>query len=260
MKTMYRFTAILFFAGVVMFGWRAHDAQAAVLWGKLALKKGMIGKIAVVHDTELYHGTVPDKLQVIGKLKKGNEYRVYSRKTIKGAVFYGLGGGNYVKNTANIQYVPLSKEQFISLVKQSIKGQYVIVANGQYVPFVIEKQKGNRLFGWYLYKGEGSLPIEGEMNGNVVTLRVYFDDDVAHILDSISYLKEYKVPQAEIEEIAQQLVNNDDYYMQFQFTIADNPDQFSGQFRLMDLYLNDRYDVVKTELGEPFAIQVKKSN
>ncbi|GLH64205.1 SLAP domain-containing protein [Parageobacillus sp. G301] len=258
MKKVSRLGAILFFVAIFMFGTHGYDAKAAVRWEKLELKKGMIGKITVVNDTELYRWTAPDKLTVIGKLKKGQEYRVYSSKTIKGSVFYGVGGGTYVKKTANIRYTPLSKEQFISLVKQALKGHYVIVDDGQYIPFVIEKQKGNRLFGWYLYNGEGSLPIEGELSGNVVTLRVYFEDDYTHILDSISYLQEYKVPKEEIEEIAEQLVNNDDYYMQFQFTIADSPTEFSGQFRFVDLYLDDRYDVVSTELGEPFAIQVKK--
>jgi hypothetical protein len=258
MKKFFTLSVAFVVAIVVFFNFNGHAAEAKVLWGKLELKKGMIGKIVVVKDTELYKWEQPNKLKVIRKLKKGQEYRVYSSKTIQGSLFYGIGGGAYVKKTANVQYVALSPQQFALLIKQALKGDYTISSGREKVPFVINQQKGNDISGWYFYDENDPLPLEGTIAGNVVTVRVYFDDHYNDILNSVSYLQKYKVPKAEIEEVAQQLMNNDDYYMEFQFTIANDPSQFKGQFRFPDLLLDNRYDVTGTELSEPFAIQVKK--
>lgn len=246
-----------FAVALSVFGWNGQTAEAKVLWGNLELKKGTIGKVIVAKNTELYQWK-QNKLSVVRILKKGYQYRVYSTKNVQGVMFYGVGGGLYVKKTANVQYVPLSPQQFAMLVKQALKGEYELVSGKERVSFVIEKQDGNELTGWYFYDEKDPLPLEGTIDGNVVTLQAYFDDRYDQILNSISYLQQYNVPQAEIEEVAKQLVNNDDYYMQFQFTIANDPEQFQGQFRFTDLLLDGRYDVTGTGLSDPFSIQVKK--
>lgn len=249
--------AIMFVVAAGVFSWGGRVAEAKVLWGNMELKKGTIGKVVVVKNTELYQWK-QNKMNVVRILKKGQQYRVYSSKTVQGALFYGVGSGMYVQKTTNIQYVPLSAEQFTSLVKQALKGEYELVSGKERVSFVIEKQDGNELSGWYFYMDNDPLPVEGTVDGNVVTLRAYFDDRYDQILNSISYLQQYNVPQAEIEKVAEQLVNNDDYYMQFQFTIANDLEQFQGQFRFTDLLLDGRYDVTGTELSAPFSVQVKK--
>ncbi|KXG08423.1 hypothetical protein AT864_03119 [Anoxybacillus sp. P3H1B] len=242
---------------ICFFSLSGQHTEAKVLWGGLELKKGTIGKVIVVKETPLYEYK-QDRLTMLRTLKKGQQYRVYSSKKIQGTLFYSLGGNAYVRKSDHIQYVSLSAEQFALLVKQSLKGEYKLVSGNQQVTFFIETQKGNHLFGWYFYAEDDPLPLDGTIEGNVVTLRAYFDDRYDQILDSISYLEQYKVPKDELEDIGLQLVNNDDYYMQLQFTIANDPNSFNGQFRFVNLLLNGRYDVVDTELGDPFPIKVKK--
>ncbi|MCL6584996.1 MAG: SLAP domain-containing protein [Anoxybacillus sp.] len=248
---------IMAFVMLSTFGWQIDIAEAKVQWGNMELKKGMVGKVIIVKNTPLYQWK-QNKMQVVRLLKKGQQYRVYSTKTIKGVLFYGVGSGLYVQKTANVRYTPLSAEQFSSLVKRALKGEYEIAIGQARVRFAIEKQDGNELKGVYFYNGNSLLPLEGTVDGNVVTLRVYFDDHYEQILHSVSYLQQYNVPQAEMEEVAKQLMNNDDYYMQVQFTIKNDPEQFDGQFRLPDLFIDDRYDVTGVVLSDPFSVQVKK--
>ncbi|WP_051530000.1 SLAP domain-containing protein [Anoxybacteroides tepidamans] len=248
---------IAFIVAVGSFGQSGQTAEAKTLWGNLELKKGMIGKIVIVKDAPLYEWK-QNKMNAVRTLKKGQQYRVYSSKIVQGSLFYSLGGGLYVKKAANVQYVPLSPEQFTLLIKQSLKGDYELVSGKEHVSFFIEKQRGNELSGWYFFTENDPLPVEGTIDGNVVTLRVYFDDYYDQILETISYLEQYKVPKSEIEDIAEQLVNNDDYYIQFQFTVANDPSNFKGELRFVGLLLDDRYDVVGTELGNPFPVQIEK--
>jgi hypothetical protein len=254
MNQFFKFSTILVMLFVFLFGGGGESAEAKVMWGKVELKKGMIGKITVVKDTDLYNLNKNNQLTVIRKLKKGQEYRVYSFKNIYGGL-YNVGGA-YVKKTSSIKYEALSKETFSLLIKQSLTGSYEIVSpDGERVQFMITYQKGNKLAGWYFYDPSEPLAMEGEVIGSQAVLRVYFDDYYEQILDSISYLD---IPKAELEEIAAQLIDNDDYYMEFNFTIADDPNKFAGQFIFVDLLLDKRYDVGGTVRSKPEAIQVKR--
>jgi hypothetical protein len=257
MNQFFKFSAIFVMLFVFLFAGGGESAEAKVMWGKIELKKGMIGKITVVKDTDLYSLTKNNQLKVIRQLKKGQEYRVYGFKNIYGGL-YSVGGA-YVKKTSSIKYEALSKETFSLLIKRSLTGSYEIVSSGgEHVRFMIAYQKGNKLAGWYFYDEEKPLAMEGEIIGNQAVLRVYFDDQYDLILDSISYLERYNIPKAKIEEIAEQLMNNDDYYMEFNFTIADDPNEFAGQFIFVDLLIDDRYDVRGTVRTEPETIQVKR--
>ncbi|KJE25948.1 hypothetical protein LG52_3286 [Geobacillus kaustophilus] len=259
MKHASRMAAAVCLAAAIALGGNGQTADAAVQWGQVQWKQGMIGKVVILRDTSLYrlNGTT---WQPAMTAKQGREYRVYSQKRAGGAVYYSLGGGLYAKQGDAIQYVPFTKDELLALVTRSLKGQYILQAGNESVLFVIERQKGSRLFGWYLYGKNMSLPIEGRISDSTVTLDIYFNDNVEAIADSISYLKAYNVPKDEIEKIAEQLANSRDYQMQLQFSITNSPEQFSGQFHFLDLYLDGRYDVVKMALGQPMNVTVKKND
>ncbi|OPX03809.1 hypothetical protein [Geobacillus sp. LEMMY01] len=259
MKHASQMAAAICLAAAIALGGNGQTVDAAVQWGQVQWKQGMIGKVVILRDTPLYrlNGAA---WQTAMTAKQGREYRVYSQKRAGGAVYYSLGGGLYAKQGDAIQYVPFTKDELLALVTRSLKGQYILQAGNESVPFVIERQKGNRLFGWYLYGQNMSLPLEGRIDGATVTLSIFFNDNTEAIADSISYLKAYNVPKEEIEKIAEQLANSGDYAMQLQFSITNSPEQFAGQFRFLDLYLDDRYDVVKMTLGQPMDVTVKKND
>jgi hypothetical protein len=83
------------------------NAEAKVIWGKIELKQGMIGKVTILKDTDLYRIT-GNKLYVVRKAKKGQEFGVYSYKKNFGGL-YGLGGGIYVKKSSSINMRHLQK-------------------------------------------------------------------------------------------------------------------------------------------------------
>lgn len=89
-------------------------AEAKVIWGKIELKQGMIGKVTILKDTDLYRLT-NNKLYVVRKAKKGQEFGVYSYKKDFGGL-YGLGGGIYVKKSSSVKYETPSKQKLQQLV------------------------------------------------------------------------------------------------------------------------------------------------
>lgn len=85
------------------------EVQAKVIWGKIELKPGMIGKITLLKDASLYR-IKDNKLYAVKRAKKREEYGVYFDKYRKGVGrLYGLGMGVYVPQSAAIQYRTLPK-------------------------------------------------------------------------------------------------------------------------------------------------------
>ncbi|MGN7403236.1 excalibur calcium-binding domain-containing protein [Cytobacillus praedii] len=91
-------------------------ASAKVMWGKTELKQGQIGKVTIltnVNATKINENTLTqDK-----RLKKGEEYRIYSYRVVTGIGYYGLGGGLFVQKSDFVKYETPSKAK-LALLEQ----------------------------------------------------------------------------------------------------------------------------------------------
>jgi hypothetical protein len=76
-------------------------AETSITWGKIQYKVGYIGKVIVLKDTNLISFDNNQK-EIKGKtIKKGQEIGIY---TFKNNLYYGVGGGLYIKKTSSIKY------------------------------------------------------------------------------------------------------------------------------------------------------------
>lgn len=109
---------VLGFAALFMFFYSTNDASAKVMWGKTELKKGQIGKVTLlsnVNAVKLHENTATqDK-----RLKKGDEYRVYSYRVLGGNEYYGLGGGLFVQKSTKVKYETPSKKKLAELEREA---------------------------------------------------------------------------------------------------------------------------------------------
>ncbi|MER2170366.1 MAG: excalibur calcium-binding domain-containing protein [Psychrobacillus psychrodurans] len=90
------------------------EAASKVMWGKTELKLGQIGKATVLEDASLVKLEGNGSLSTIRKLKKGEEYRVYSFKGAQSGL-YGVGGGAYIQKGDKIKYETPSKSKLALL-------------------------------------------------------------------------------------------------------------------------------------------------
>ena len=92
-------------------------AEAKVMWGKTELKQGQIGKVTIVTNVNAVklngNTLVQDK-----RLKKAEEYRVYSYRVIGNSGYYGLGGGLFVQKSSRIKYETPSKAKLRQLEQE----------------------------------------------------------------------------------------------------------------------------------------------
>jgi hypothetical protein len=80
------------------------NPKTIVMWGKLELKKGQIGKITILKPINLWKRDKDNRLQFVRRLKPGEQYRVYTYDHLYGGQ-YGLGGGYYItKIPSHIKY------------------------------------------------------------------------------------------------------------------------------------------------------------
>jgi hypothetical protein len=79
--------------------------QAKSMWGKTEVKAGMVGKVLILKDTNLYT-VVNEKLKYSKLLKKGKEFGVYGYSKSYGGV-YKLNSTSYVKNDKTIKFVKI---------------------------------------------------------------------------------------------------------------------------------------------------------
>lgn len=106
----------------------ASAETTKVMWGKTELKKGQIGKVTVLSNTNL----LDNNLKSVRTVKKGEEYRVYSYKSTNGGL-YGLGGGLFVKKGSSIKYETPSKSKLalLSIVsKKPLEVHFIDVGQG----------------------------------------------------------------------------------------------------------------------------------
>lgn len=82
-----------------------HEASAKVIWDGMELKKGQIGKVTILKQTELYQLNGTEKT-ILKKLKPGEVYRIY--QFLPGKL--GLGGGKFIDRDNRIKYQTPSKK------------------------------------------------------------------------------------------------------------------------------------------------------
>lgn len=119
-----------------------QPAEANTMWGKVEIKKGMIGKVQVLKETSLYQIN-KKKLKVIKKLKKGTEYGVYEYTKSYGGL-YKVADNRYIKKSKSIQYskkpvqkvystkqiVDLNDEKIVLIETNNGQGSGIIIAKG----------------------------------------------------------------------------------------------------------------------------------
>jgi hypothetical protein len=87
-----------------------NNASAKVIWNGAELKKGQIGNLTILKQTELYKLSGANKT-VIRKLNPGEVYRIYTFLPGK----LGVGGGYYIDRDSKIKYQTPSKEKMQAL-------------------------------------------------------------------------------------------------------------------------------------------------
>lgn len=159
---------VLSFAALFMFFYSTSDASAKVMWGKTELKKGQIGKVTILSNV--------NAIKVNGKtatqdkrLKKGDEYRIYSYRVLGDSGYYGLGGGLFVKKSSSVKYETPSKKKLAELEREAnglidFTNIYEIEGTGEY--------KG--------YKGLKGYPDDDKYaiyyRGNLGSFHVTYED------------------------------------------------------------------------------------
>lgn len=100
------------------------SVHASVMWGKTELKKGQIGKVTLLQNSQLWKLSEDNKSLVeVRKLKQGEEYRVYTYKNEFGGL-YGVGGGAFIKKSASIHYQTPSKSKLQALGVKIVDSKY----------------------------------------------------------------------------------------------------------------------------------------
>lgn len=101
--------------GLSTFSPTASDAATTkVMWGKTELKLGQIGKVTVKSKTVLYKLEKNNKLTKIRDLKAGEEFRVYSYKSMEGGL-YGVGASSFIYKSPVVKYETPSKSKLALL-------------------------------------------------------------------------------------------------------------------------------------------------
>ncbi|WP_277585916.1 hypothetical protein [Psychrobacillus antarcticus] len=88
----------------------AQPALSKIMWGKTELKIGQLGKVTILEDTPLVKQKTDGKLETFRILKKGDEYRVYTYKSMHNGL-YGVGANSFVPKNAKIKYETPSKKK-----------------------------------------------------------------------------------------------------------------------------------------------------
>ena len=106
-------------ATIFMLLFSTSAASARVMWGKTELKEGQIGKVTIltnVNATKIKGNTlIQDK-----RLKKGEEFRVYSYRVVGDSGYYGLGGGLFVQKSTRVKYETPSKAKLGQLAEEKV--------------------------------------------------------------------------------------------------------------------------------------------
>ena len=115
-KRLLRFliVATLLISAIGIQGQSASAKTNKVMWGKTELKWGQIGKVTVNSRTVLYKLEKDNSLTVVRDLQKGEEFRVYSYKSMEGGL-YGVGNSNFIYKSPVVKYETPSKTKLALL-------------------------------------------------------------------------------------------------------------------------------------------------
>lgn len=105
---------VLAFSFSTMSTFGAEASTNKVMWGKTELKLGQIGKVTINSSTVLYKLEKSNKLTKIRDLKAGEEFRVYSYKSMEGGL-YGVGASSYIYKSPVVKYETPSKSKLALL-------------------------------------------------------------------------------------------------------------------------------------------------
>jgi hypothetical protein len=111
------FTAIILFFSSITAVSTSAAVTKDVMFGKVKVVKGMVGKISILKDSSIQKKDNKGKVVTVQKAKKGQEFGVYS----KGNGFYQLGEGKFVKHTNAIKYTVIPKSLLEQVTKDSSK-------------------------------------------------------------------------------------------------------------------------------------------
>lgn len=118
----------------------SHETSAKVIWNGMELKKGQIGKVTILKQTELYQLNGANK-KVIRKLKPGEVYRIY--QFLPGKL--GLGGGKFIDRDNRIKYQTPSKEKIQALGVKITKHRYQNTIDYPQVSGLISKSAQDKI-------------------------------------------------------------------------------------------------------------------
>ncbi|MDZ5471882.1 BMP family ABC transporter substrate-binding protein [Bacillus sp. 31A1R] len=110
LKTLLAFIVILGFILPTV----TPTTEAKELWGKVEIKKGLIGKVVILKDTSLFYKDSKGKLTKGKTIKKNSELGVFSYD--KKALLYKVEKG-YIKKNSAVKYSVLPKDYNHSISK-----------------------------------------------------------------------------------------------------------------------------------------------
>lgn len=133
--------ATLALSSALLFGITApHPASAKVMWNGSELKKGQIGLLTVVKQTNLLK-EIDGKITIVRVLKPGEVYRIYSFAPGR----LGVGAGLFVNRDAKINYQTPSKEKLQALGVQISKHNYQGILEYPQVANLITKDAQDKI-------------------------------------------------------------------------------------------------------------------
>jgi hypothetical protein len=135
MKLFFKFFFIISFGILLAFSFNSNEAKAEkvkVIWGKIEVQPGHIGKVTFQKDTNIYKTDKNGKPAVVKNVKKGTEMGVFqiNKKLLNGA--YVLNNSTYVKiSPSNVKFeeLPAAKKEIVG--KERIWITSELVSNGK---------------------------------------------------------------------------------------------------------------------------------
>jgi len=121
MKKNKLITIVFTLVAMLTLSFSADAASSKVMWDNMELKKGQIGRVTVLKETNLlliseFNG---EGGSAVRTLKPGEVYRVYSFKTPHGYVpMYAVGDKHYVMKDTDVKYETPSKAKLALVNKK----------------------------------------------------------------------------------------------------------------------------------------------